>query len=121
EDMANREGLALTDTYYIFISLLQECLKEFEFDRQYIYREYTKWIKSIEDELSDYAEKIKEEAIRRETEHEKNTDSGFTQDEMFGTVYKLMQETEQALNSKQMLQILSASGILMNTFFHEFN
>lgn len=121
EDMANREGLALTDTYYIFISLLQECLKEFEFDRQYIYREYTKWIKSIEDELSDYAEKIKEEAIRRETEHEKKTDSEFTQDEMFGTVYKLMQETEQALNGKQMLQILSASGILMNTFFHEFN
>ncbi len=136
EDMANREGLALTDTYYIFISLLQECLKEFEFDRQYIYREYTKWIQSIEDELSDYAEKIKEEAMRREVEHAKKaeekehdekdrennkTTSGFTEDEMFGTVYKLMQESEKSLNSKQIIQILSASGILMNTFFHEFN
>ena len=26
EDMANREGIALTDTYYIFVNLLQECL-----------------------------------------------------------------------------------------------
>ena len=52
EDMANREGIALTDTYYIFVELLQECLKEFEFDRQYIYREYARWIKSIEEELS---------------------------------------------------------------------
>ena len=136
EDMANREGLALTDTYYIFVSLLQECLKEFEFDRQYIYMEYSKWIRSIEDELSDYAEKVKEEAIRREVEHVKKAEekehdekyrennkitSGFTEDEMFGTVYKLMQESEKSLNSKQMLQILSASGILMNTFFHEFN
>ena len=42
EDMANREGIALTDTYYIFVNLLQECLKEFEFDRQYIYREYAR-------------------------------------------------------------------------------
>lgn len=36
EDMANREGIALTDTYYIFVELLQECLKEFGI-RQTVY------------------------------------------------------------------------------------
>lgn len=146
EDMANREGIALTDIYYLFVELLQECLKEFEFDRQYIYREYAKWIKSIERELSDYTEKVKQEAARREEERRKKQkaerDSGdkekepadnqspdgdekqendFSEDEMFDTVYKMMQDSERELNSKQILQILSSSGIVLNTFFHEFN
>ena len=129
EDMANREGIALTDTYYIFVELLQECLKEFEFDRQYIYREYARWIKSIEEELSDYTEKVKQEAARREEERRKKQkeerDSGNKEkepaDEMFDTVYKMMQDSERELNSKQILQILSSSGIVLNTFFHEFN
>lgn len=65
EDMANREGIALTDTYYIFVNLLQECLKEFEYDRQYIYREYARWIESIEDEIEDYVKRVQEEAVRQ--------------------------------------------------------
>ena len=40
---------------------------------------------------------------------------------MFDTVYKMMQDSERELNSKQILQILSSSGIVLNTFFHEFN
>lgn len=146
EDMANREGISLTDTYYIFINLLQECLKEFESDRQYIYREYAKWIKSIEDEMADYMKKIQEEAIRRAESAKCGTidillndegevseeaaikksdgsdkESNFSEEEMFDTVYKMMKESEKELNSKQMIQILSSSGILLNTFFHEFN
>lgn len=146
EDMANREGIALTDTYYIFVDLLQECIKEFEYDRQYIYREYAKWLKSIEEELADYTEKVKQEAVRREEERRKkqkaerdsgdkekepadnqspdadeNQENNFSKDEMFDTVYKMMQDSERELNSKQILQILSSSGIVLNTFFHEFN
>lgn len=140
EDMANREGIALTDTYYIFVNLLQESLKEFEHDRQYIYREYAKWVKSIEDEIADYIDRIKEEALRRAQrqtgENEKNLEdrrkkteidetsdkkSEFSEDEMFNTVYKMMQDAEKELNSKQLMQVLSSSGILLNTFFHEFN
>lgn len=144
EDMANREGIALTDTYYIFISLIQECLKEFEYDRQYIYREYAKWIQSIENEMTDYVKSIQEEAARRAEypESERKTtgqdytevpemevlekkrktehDVRFTEKEMYDTVYKMMKESEKQLNSKQMIQILSSSGILLNTFFHEF-
>lgn len=183
EDMANREGIALTDTYYIFVSLLQECLKVFEFDRQYIYREYARWTEEIEERLSEYAEKVMAEAARRaaeaaqraaetassekerqqaeqqqeehkqpeqgqnedyeqeqdqQREQEKNQESdtgeertdspdqggrksGFTEDEMFGTVYKLMQKSDKELKSKQIQQILSSSGVIINTFFHEFS
>lgn len=128
EDMANREGLALTDAYYIFVNMLQEAVDEFEYDRQFIYREYAKWIKSIEDELGDVAERVKEEA-RKRAQEEKNRKSEkreyqnekFSEDDLFGTVQKLVDEAENALHSKQILQILSSSGIILNTFFHEFN
>lgn len=142
EDMANREGIALTDTYYIFVSLLQACLEEFEYDRQYIYREYARWIDSIEDEMADYRKKIQEEAVRRaeglsgssrvpgksESEGEdEEKGSGaeqerrFSEEEMYDTVYEMMKKSERELNSKQIQQVLSSSGIMLNTFFHEFN
>lgn len=142
EDMANREGIALTDTYYIFVNLLQECLKEFEFDRQYIYREYAKWVDSIADELADYRKQIQEEAVRRAEGYKsadsepgksdpavegKEKDDGvkreskFSEKEMYDTVYEMMKESERELNSKQIQQVLSSSGIMLNTFFHEFN
>lgn len=126
EDMANREGIALTDTYYIFVNLLQDCLKEFEYDRQYIYREYAKWVNGVQNEIGDYVKKIQNEAIRRvehikKIEVEEDRKSSFSEQEMFNTVYKMMQDTEKELNSKQLIQVLSASGILLNTFFHEFN
>ncbi len=133
EDMANREGIALTDTYYIFVNMLQAAIDEFEYDRQYIYREYAKWIESIEKELADFYERVKEEARKRAKKQEqKNNKQGtqseeqenkeqFSEDDLFGTVQKLVDESESELKSKQMLQILSSSGIILNTFFHEFN
>lgn len=143
-DMANREGISLNDTYYIFVSLLQEAIDRFEYDRQYIYREYARWVKSIEDELSDFSERVKQEAIRRAQEQKekarenynkanenmnkdqkdkKNDDNSqkFTEDEMFGTVQRMIEDSEKELNSKQIMQILSSSGVILNTFFHEFN
>lgn len=135
EDMANREGIALTDTYYIFVEMLQEIINEFEYDRQYLYREYAKWVESIEKQLSDYAERVKEEARKRaqrqKQDKNKNKDGEhsnykeekkkFSEEELFGTVQRLVEESESDLRSKQMFQILSSSGIILNTFFHEFN
>ncbi len=133
EDMANREGIALTDSYYIFVNMLQEAINEFEYDRQYIYREYAKWIQLIEKELADFSERVKEEARKRSKKQEQKNDKQgtsseeqergeqFSEDELFGTVQKLVDESESELKSKQMLQILSSSGIILNTFFHEFN
>lgn len=133
EDMANREGIALTDAYFIFVNMLQEAVNEFEYDRQYIYREYAKWIGTIEKELADFAERVKEEARKRAQKQQnrksedevhneyKEEKEQFTEDELFGTVQQLVDEAENDLKSKQMLQILSSSGIILNTFFHEFN
>lgn len=133
EDMANREGIALTDAYYIFVNMLQEAVNEFEYDRQYIYREYAKWISAIEKELADFAERVKDEARRRaqkqrngkgenevHNEYQEKKEQ-FTEDELFGTVQQLVDEADNALKSKQILQVLSSSGIILNTFFHEFN
>ena len=44
----------------------------------------------------------------------------YTDQESHETVYTLMKEVEEALNAKQILQMLSSSGLILNTFFHEF-
>ncbi len=149
-DTANREGMVLNETYYIFVSLLQECLKIFEYDRQYIYREYAKWKKEIISEEKSYIERVKEAAARaaekkeweeqnrkkqNQEAHEQDSQKSMqenkdaeeeqedkpTEDEMLDTVYEMMQKEAKEIKSKQILQMLSSSGIVINTFFHEFN
>lgn len=147
-DTANREGMVLNETYYIFVNMLQECLRIFEYDRQYIYREYAKWRKGIEDELKSHIVRVQEAAIRaaekkaemerkrkeqeksgqtdqEQEEGERNTadeqEDLPTTDEMLDTVYEMMQKEAKEIKSKQILQMLSSSGIVINTFFHEFN
>lgn len=143
-DTANREGMVLNESYYIFVNLLQECLKIFEYDRQYIYREYARWRKGIEDELQSHISRVQEAAVRaverksekekktreqerqNQTEPEENDIAGGqedmpTADEMLDTVFVMMQKEEKEIRNRQILQILSSSGIVINTFFHEFN
>lgn len=134
QDMANREGIALTNTYYLFVEILQECLKEFEYDRQYIYREYAKWIKDQEDSLKTKTDRVIQEALKqaggkrtRFQDQEKKDDKqeeekdDFTREDYLHAVYDVVQEAENELHRKQIIQILSSSGIILNTFFHEFN
>lgn len=131
EDMANREGLASNEYYYIFRDMLVRIIEEFEYDRQYVLREYGKWIKSIEKELSDYVDRIRERAERAysdnkktknmDNEDENDDDEEFTKDEYLGAVKQISDDNEERLNKEQIQQILSSSGIVLNTFFHEFN
>lgn len=138
EDKANREGIAMNNTYYIFVDILRECLKEFEFDRQYIYREYAKWIDEQQKTLETTADRVKAAAVERAQGNNDKTESGqsdkestsdedtkdgngFTEDDYLETIYRFMKDEEKELNSKQILQVLSSSGIVLNTFFHEFN
>lgn len=149
-DKANREGIAINNAYMIFVDLLRECLKEFEYDRQYIYREYAKWIEEQENSLRTPTEKVVAAAMARaegkqssgngesvgEDEDSKEESAsgdqeenpagetgtgGFTEDDYLGAVYDMAQKQARELNSKQILQILSSSGIVLNTFFHEFS
>lgn len=145
-DTANREGMVLNESYNIFVNLIQECLKIFEYDRQYIYREYAKWRKGIVEELQSHISRVREAAIRaaeRKAERAKKTEEKGkngqiepegeeyntsdeqedmpTADEMLDTVFDMMQKEEKEINTKQIIQMLSSSGIVINTFFHEFN
>lgn len=141
-DTANREGMVLNETYYIFVSLLQECLKIFEYDRQYIYREYAKWKKGIEDELKSHISRVQEAAVKAAEKKRKSKgqdkqeleeisiqeripadewEDAPTAGEMLDTVFEMMQKEEKEIKNRQIVQILSSSGIVINTFFHEFH
>jgi len=141
-DMANREGLTLNDEYHIFVELLQEAIHIFETDRQGFYREYMKWYDEIEKTFGTDAniraesrqnaatnekrtQEEPEDEDKKEEEQSDNKDNDerqnkYTDKEYQETVYNLMQEVESILNAKQILQMLSSSGLILNTFFHEF-
>lgn len=130
EDMANREGLALTEYYYIFRDMIVRSIEEFEYDRQYVYREFSKWVKEVEDSLTPLQEAVKEEAKRRankpknemnDAEPQEDIKKEFSEDVLYDTINELAEDNEKKLNRDQILQILSSSGIVLNTFFHEFN
>lgn len=134
-DMANREGLTLNDEYQIFVAILQEAIRVFETDRQGFYREYMRWHDQMEKSFGTDAI-IRAEAVANytgatlskiKTENAENGGAGqssqenkYTDEEYQKTVYHLMQEVKETLNAKQILQLLSSSGLILNTFFHEF-
>ena len=130
-DMANREGLEVNESFQIFSDMLIKGISDFEYDRQYIYREFAKWKKEIEDEIADRhnhdriieAARKKRDKENIETDESTTSESGdhFSNDDLLGTVQQLVEESDHSLNEKQILQILSSSGIVLNTFFHEFN
>lgn len=141
-DMANREGLTQNDSYFYFVKMLQEAISRFEFDRQYIYREYDKWKRECENELAETTELVKADvrnsslgadtgfSEQRGTDSEDNEDaqennsessSRFTEQDYRETVDELLREADRELKAKQTLEILSSAGVILNTFFHEFS
>lgn len=118
-DMANREQLALNESYYIFIELIQKILEEFEFDRQYVYREYGLWIKQKKDQISKKDGVI--ESVIKEKENKENYESGYdyTEEDYKETVYNMAKESQEELKTLQILMAFSAAGIITNTFSHE--
>lgn len=138
-DMANREGLTQNESYFYFVRMLQEAISRFEFDRQYIYREYDKWKKECQNEISSVADRIKEDVRingnRDATSgtsdgHSRNSDGDggtseqgnvFTEQEYREAVASLLTESDSETKAKQTLEILSSAGVILNTFFHEFS
>lgn len=140
-DMANREGLTQNESYFHFVELIQEAISRFEFDRQYIYREYDKWKKECEQEIAATAERIKADVrnskINTDNSSSENGDDTkdtndtqgstsnhnhrFTEQEYRETVDALLKEADRELKAKQTLEILSSAGVILNTFFHEFS
>lgn len=126
-DMANREGLSANDEYYIFVQLIQAIIDSFEYDRQYIYREYAKWtdekIKQI-----DRSHTIEEDVVAKKNEKSKKgkkeeyneEEDQYSKEEYRETVFKLLQENKKEKNIKDILMVFSSAGIITNTFVHEF-
>lgn len=141
-DMANREGLTQNESYFHFVRMLQEAISRFEFDRQYIYREFDKWKKECERKIASSVDRVKED-VRNSTipgsnqsatnnsttpgnngtssSHEPANAPRFTEQEYRETVDELMKAADRDLKAKQTLEILSSAGVILNTFFHEFS
>ncbi len=120
-DMANREGLATNEEYYIFVEMIQKVLSLFEYDRQYVYREYGKWIDSKEDKIDKkekILESIKNEKQKNNNEYDEDNDE-YTKKEYRETVYKLNKEKDEEQKTKEILMSFGTAGIITNTFSHE--
>lgn len=126
-DMANREGLSGNDEYYIFVQLLQSIIDSFEYDRQYIYREYGKWTNEKIDEIDKseaitadvVAEKEEKQKKEQKQKYEEENDQ-YTKEEYRDTVYRLIQDRNKERNAKDIFMSFSSAGIITNTFAHEF-
>lgn len=126
-DMANREGLKQNDEYQIFCELLLLAIDYFERDRRNFYREYTKWREDITKGFgtdasirADVLEKAKKKRDKPSESNEETSESKYSEEEYQETVYNLIREKERMLDAQQILQMLSSSGMILNTFFHEF-
>ena len=130
-DTANREGLTQNESYYLFISLLQKIIDRFEFDRQYIYREYRIWEDAVKQQLS-VSSTIQEDVINHGVDNDKRDDEKknddrqsneprFTEKEYRETIHDLIEKNVRQSQEKQLIAAYSSSGVILNTFFHEFN
>lgn len=137
-DMANREGLTQNQSYFHFVRMLQEVILRFEFDRQYIYREFDKWKKECEKKIAPATERIKADIRNKnnqtnhniidtgegssvDNDNSSSNGSRFTEQEYRETVDELMNAADRELKAKQTLEVLSSAGVILNTFFHEFS
>ena len=120
-DMANREGLATNEEYYIFVEMIQKVLSTFEYDRQYVYREYGKWLSEKEEKIDKkekILESIKNEKEKNNNEYREENDE-YSKKEYRETVYKLNKEKNEEQKTKEILMSFSSAGIITNTFSHE--
>ena len=121
-DMANRESLALNDTYYLFVEIIQKAISKFEYDRQYVYREYGNWLKSKTDKISKSYQVIKdviEEKEKNNGTNEDNKGKQHTEEEYKDAVYESFKKSQSDSDRNRILMNFSSAGIIASTFSHE--
>lgn len=120
EDMANREAIALNDTYYLLVDFLKKAIERFEFDRQYVLREYASWTKEEINKREPLKEKIVSQVKRKRNNKKENThDYTFTAEQYENVIDELTTTDDNEVNAKQLLMMFSSSGIMTSTFSHE--
>lgn len=133
-DMANREGLAINDTYYAFISIIEKIIETFEGDRQRVFREYAAWKESKLNEMSKtpgLVEGLKEKGADSYPSENKgnkngvngeNTDEeGYSKHDYENAVLELDNERQQKERALKTMMLYSAAGVMTSTFSHEIN
>lgn len=127
-DMANREGLAINDSYRAFVSIIEKIIETFEGDRQYVFKEFAAWKLAKEKELSESNEVIdsvqeeskdKKKNTGNNNHHSDSSNSGFSQEEYKQAILNLKRESDRKERALKTMMLYSAAGVMTNTFSHE--
>ena len=132
EDTANREGMSLNREYDCFIELIQGILSKFEYDRQYVLREFAAWERAKKKAHEDKAQQIYEQVMReRENKKAKDEyDRGSNQEgasqndripeeDLKDAIVTLGKKNEHKTSTEQLMMVLSSAGVMAQTFSHE--
>lgn len=137
EDTANREGMSLNREYDCFVELLQGILGKFEYDRQYALREFAAWERAKKKAHDDKAQQIYEQVMReRENKKAKDDFSGvsnggdgstgkddgedrISEEDLKDAIVTLGKKNENKTSTEQLMMVLSAAGVMAQTFSHE--
>lgn len=137
EDTANREGMSLNREYDCFVEILQGILSKFEYDRQYVLREYAAWERAKKKAHEDKAQQIYEQVMiergnkkakeKNEAdlfkqgvliEKESNND-WISEEDLKDAIVTLGKKNENKTSTEQLMMVLSAAGVMAQTFSHE--
>lgn len=137
EDTANREGMSLNREYDCFVEILQGILSKFEYDRQYALREYAAWERAKKKAHEDRAQQIYEQVMKEregkntQDVYEKGSNqegnstkkaSGndeISEEDLKDAIVTLGKKNENRTSTEQLIMVLSAAGVMAQTFAHE--
>ena len=119
-DMANREGLEPNDTYGILRDLLITMVDEFEFDRQFYYRQYALLRNELKKKYYPKSIEIYKKYSDKKTFGSKNkNENKYSKEEIEDALLYSIDENKRMTSKEELLMALGTSGILANTFSHE--
>lgn len=135
-DQSNREGIVETPEFRLLQEFLKGILSILEKDRQYVCRilaaayEKEHPVKWIQDDINRKAEKQKKEKKKRNNNSTKHTESKSDREQSseksVDPEYAKIaldakdEQIEELENENKMLRVLATTGIVTNTYIHEF-
>ena len=135
EDTANREGMSLNREYDCFVEILQGILSKFEYDRQYALREYAAWERGKKKTHGDKAQQVYEQVMRergnkktkdehdeganQENDSKEKESNRISEEDLKDAIVTLGKKNENKSSTEQLIMVLSAAGVMAQTFAHE--
>lgn len=135
-DQSNREGIVETPEFRLLQEFLKGILCILEKDRQYVCRilaaDYEKDhpVKQIQDDINRKAEQQKKDKKKKDTDGTKHTESKSNKEQFSNksvdpedakiALDAKDEQIEELENENKMLRVLATTGIVTNTYIHEF-